>query len=228
MNKIAPVTRLFTVLLIFLCNLTFLDIALAEDGKNYIFSAQANAVWILNKTTRKMMYLKFEKQDEIWKSSPFQIPASYNIDHCALQITGRRGQAILLFDKSSGVAAVYEVKSNRSIEKYIDLSLPENDKGYAVSLKGKHAWILNRSSGELSFVRFEGRNKKKEAFPKYISPLLLSLDNCQMEAVGEHGEGVVLFDPSTGNAVFFKVKRKEDRRYFIKQYIDSDTKNDLQ
>ena len=216
MNKIAPVTRLFTALLIFLCNLTFLDIAFAEDGKNCIFAAQNNSVWVLNKTTRKMIFVRFEKQREIWKSDPFQIPATYNIDHCAFQIAGRYGQAIVLFDTSSGVAAVYEVKGNRSIEKYLDLSLPENDKGYAVA------------SGALSFVRFEGRNKKKEALPKYISPFLLNYDNCQMKSVGKHGEGVVLFDPPTGIAVFFKAKRKGERELSIIRYMDSDTKKDLQ
>ena len=228
MNKIAPVTRLFTALLIFLCNLTFLDIAFAEDGKNCIFAAQNNSVWVLNKTTRKMIFVRFEKQREIWKSDPFQIPATYNIDHCAFQIAGRYGQAIVLFDTSSGVAAVYEVKGNRSIEKYLDLSLPENDKGYAVSSKGKHAWIFNRSSGALSFVRFEGRNKKKEALPKYISPFLLNYDNCQMKSVGKYGEGVVLFDPATGIAVFFTAKRKGERELSITRYMDSDTKKDLQ
>ena len=111
MKKIAQIVRLLTVLLLLFSNLTFLDIAFAEDGQQYTFSAQANSVWILNKTTRKMMSLKFEKQDKVWKSDPFQIPPTYNIDHCAFQIVGRKGQALLVFDTSSGAAEVYEFQN---------------------------------------------------------------------------------------------------------------------
>ena len=227
MKKIAQIVRLLTVLLISFCNLTFLNIAFAEDGKQYIFSAQANSVWVLNKTTRKMMFLKFEKQDKVWKSDSFQIPATYNIDHCAFQIVGRRGQAVLVFDTSSGAAEVYEVKSNHTIETYISVGQLEIEKGYAVSSKGKHAWILNRSAGNIRLVRFEGENKAKATLPAYI-PLGFDLDKCEVKSVGKHGEGVIVFDPSSGKTAFYKVQRKGEGGLSVKHYGDAATEQDLQ
>ena len=95
------------------------NVASAESGKNFVVSALSNSAWILNKSSKKLMFIQFQKEDEVWKSHPVTVPANVDIDNCALQAAGGRGTCVFLYDSSSGIITFYEVKKDHSIKAYM-------------------------------------------------------------------------------------------------------------
>lgn len=225
MKKGAQIIGLFTCILVYVVGLASINVVFGQSDKSYSFSADGNSVWVLNKATRKMMFVRLEKK-KTWKSTPFSVPASYNVEDCQFQVVGRRGQAVFLFDTFSGMAAVYRVKSDHSVEKYIDAGFPQSAQPYMVTSKKNNGWVLDRSARKLTFIHFQKDKIQKS------SPLLLStdfhVDKCQLQLVGDYGEGVVLFDTSSGKTAFYKVNRGIDGGFTIQQYTEADIKSDLQ
>lgn len=95
-----------------------MDRASAESGDNFILSAVSNSAWILNKSNGKMMFIRFQEKDELWKSNVVTIPAGFNVDKCALVAVGSRGTSVFLTDQASGKMTFYNVKKDFSVEQF--------------------------------------------------------------------------------------------------------------
>ena len=99
--------------------LSFVNMASAQSGENFLVSTQSNSAWILNKVNRKLMFIRFQKEDKVWKTHPVTVLANVDLDNCALHATGSRGSCTFLYDKSSGVITFYEAKKDHSIKEYM-------------------------------------------------------------------------------------------------------------
>ena len=95
-----------------------MDRASAESGDNFILSAVSNSAWILNKSNGKMMFIRFQEKDELWKSNIVTIPAGFNVDKCVLVAVGSRGTSVFLTDQASGKMTFYNVKKDFSVEQF--------------------------------------------------------------------------------------------------------------
>jgi hypothetical protein len=92
--------------------------ASAESGDRFVLSAVSNSAWILNKSNGKMIFIRFQEKDELWKSNVVTIPAGFNVDQCTLMAVGSRGTSVFLTDQASGKITFYEVKKNFSVEQF--------------------------------------------------------------------------------------------------------------
>lgn len=104
-------------------SLTIFDVAWAQNEGNYIVSASHSSVWALNKSTRKLMFLKYQDENKVWKSDQITVPTDVDLNNTLLIATGREGTQVFLYDNSSGLVTFYEVKKDRSIKKYISVDL---------------------------------------------------------------------------------------------------------
>jgi len=103
-----------------------MNVAFAEDEGNFIFSAQSNSIWVLNTSTKKLIFVQFKKPDNIWKSNQITVPIDFNLNKCVLKAVGSRGSFAFLCDRSSGMTTFYEVKKDHSIEAYIVVNVGED------------------------------------------------------------------------------------------------------
>ena len=104
-------------------SLTIVDIAWAQNEGNYIVSIRHSCVWALNKSTRKLMFLKYQDENQVWKSDQITVPTDVDVNNTLLIATGREGTQVFLYDKASGFVTFYEVQKDRSIKKYINVDL---------------------------------------------------------------------------------------------------------
>jgi hypothetical protein len=104
-------------------SLTIVDIAWAQQGENYIISTKRSCVWALNKSTRKLMFLKYQDENKVWKSDQITVPADIDLNNTLLIATGREGTQVFLYDTSSGFVTFYEVENDRSIKKFVSVDL---------------------------------------------------------------------------------------------------------
>ena len=202
---------------------TSIDLAFAQGDKHFISSTAMDGIWILNKSNGKMLYLQFEKQAKTFRSESINFPSNFNLNKCQMQAFGNHGKAVFIVDVSSGLATVYVAKRDRTIESGINFHY---DKGVMFSGKSKNFWILDTTNRELIFIRFKSGTKIKESPPIHI-PSNFNLENSYMKSVGTQGEGVFLFDTSTGDTTFYKVKVMDDDSYSIKEHMNVDVKNYL-
>lgn len=91
--------------------------ASAGGGGNFILSAQSNSIWVLNKSSRKMMFMQIE-EEEVWKSHTTTIPAGFDIDKCRLEAVGGRGTSVFLYDKSSGKVTLFKAMKDHTIHQF--------------------------------------------------------------------------------------------------------------
>jgi hypothetical protein len=77
--------------------------ASAQDNDNFVFSASSNSTWVLDKTTKKLIYMQFLKEDMVWKSKTVIIPEAVNLRESKLEAVGARGTG--LFTIFCGVSA---------------------------------------------------------------------------------------------------------------------------
>ena len=104
-------------------SLTIVDDAWAQQGANYIISTRHSCVWALNKSTRKLMFLKYQDENKVWKSDQITVPTDIDLNSSQLIATGREGTQVFLYDNSSGLITFYEVKKDRSIKKFVSVDL---------------------------------------------------------------------------------------------------------
>lgn len=104
-------------------SLTIFDVAWAQTEGNYIVSTSHSCMWALNKSTRKLMFLKYQEENKVWKSDQITVPTDIDLNNTLLIATGREGTQVFLYDKASGFVTFYEVKKDRSIKKYISVDL---------------------------------------------------------------------------------------------------------
>jgi hypothetical protein len=104
-------------------SLTIVDSVWAQQGENYIISTRHSCVWALSKTTRKLMFLKYQDENKVWKSDQITVPTDIDLNNSLLIATGREGTQVFLYDKSSGFVTFYEVEKDRSIKKFVSVDL---------------------------------------------------------------------------------------------------------
>jgi hypothetical protein len=98
----------------------------AETDSDYLFSSQSNNTWILQKSTRKMILVSFEKNDNIWKSEVITIPDVFDLGKCIITAVGMRGTSVFLFDKSSSLITLFSANDDGSIKSYLTGDLKED------------------------------------------------------------------------------------------------------
>ena len=113
-------------LLVFI--LTTADSGWAQQGKNYIISTRRSCMWALNKSTRKLMFLKYQDENTVWKSDQITVPTGIDLNNSLLIATGREGTQVFLYDNSSGLVTFYEVEKDRSIKKFVSVDLANDFK----------------------------------------------------------------------------------------------------
>ena len=121
MNRrtLAKVSAMVCMLILVLV-LSMGDIASAQVGDKFIVSLKSNTGWIINKTTRKVMFFKYTRKATLWKSNLQILPADIDLDNCVLQSVG---DAAFLYDKSSGVIRFYQPLKDGSIMAFPDINL---------------------------------------------------------------------------------------------------------
>lgn len=118
MKKLYRAFCAFTLLAMSVTVLVFVNTAYAESGDDFIYSSQSNSIWVLSKSTRKMIYVQFAKEDALWKSNQVPVPANFNLDKCVLKAVGSRGGSVFLCDKSSGMITLYQVNKDQSVRQF--------------------------------------------------------------------------------------------------------------
>jgi hypothetical protein len=89
-----------------------------ESGEKFLAAGSYINTWVLNKETRKMMFVSFQEQDELWKSELVIVPSDFNLDECVLSAAGGRGKAVFLLDTSSGMTTMFLVENNHKVVQY--------------------------------------------------------------------------------------------------------------
>ncbi len=230
MRDIKKMICLFSWIVSCVLLIASVSVVLGQSGENFVAAATGNSVWVLNKSTKKLMFVQFKKSDKVWKSIPLDIPTNYNAEECLLQSFGRRGTGLLLFDTSAGLASAYSIEGDHSIKKGIDLSFTPNDKKFLVAGKWDKFWILNCSSRELVLIDFSGAKKVNKSPPVTV-PQSFNLAECKFEVVGGKGEGVSLLDRSSGVTTLYTHKFHGDvsdgPKYSIQEYLSVDLGDEL-
>ena len=104
-------------------SLTIVDFAWAQSEGNFIIAIKHSSMWAVNKSTRKLMFLKYQEENKVWKSDQITVPTDIDLNNTVLIATGREGTQVFLYDKASGFLTFYEVQKDRSIKKYISVDL---------------------------------------------------------------------------------------------------------
>jgi hypothetical protein len=104
-------------------SLIIIDVSWAQNEGNYIVSTRHSCVWALNKSTRKLMFLKYQDENQVWKSDQITVPTDVDLNNTRLIATGREGTQVFLYDKASGFVTFYEVQKDRSIKKFVNVDL---------------------------------------------------------------------------------------------------------
>ena len=100
----------------------FTGTALAQYGEDIMVSFESNSGWILSKETRKLMFFRYVEPNEVWKSNTTTLPANIDLDNSTFDCVGSRGNAVFLFDRTSGIIHFFLVLKDRSILQYVDFS----------------------------------------------------------------------------------------------------------
>ena len=126
MRKLIGLIVAFTLLLLCLSSLNFMNVAFAESEGNFMFSAESNSIWVLNTSTKKLIFVQFKEPDKVWKSNQITVPKDFNLDKCVLKAVGSRGTFAFLCDRSSGMTTLYKVNKDHSIEAYQVVNIGED------------------------------------------------------------------------------------------------------
>jgi hypothetical protein len=125
MKKSCAVIGVF--LFVIMVTMTTVNVSPAFSGNdgNLLFSTESNSIWILDKAKKKLIYMRFVKPNEVWKSNPVPIPAEFNVEHCTIKALGRIGDYVFLIDKSQGLVTFFQVKSDHTVDGYIVVPVNE-------------------------------------------------------------------------------------------------------
>jgi len=216
--------RVVTIVVLIMCIMSLVlfvksvNLGFAQNEERFVSSVLNNSMWILDKSNRKMTFVRFEKKGELWKSDSLIVPDELNINDCQIYTFGRAGQAVLIFDTSSGTGIIYKIKGDKTIEKCRDVTFSSGNRGFMISSIGNNFWILNKNSKQLTFLRFKSEYKFKDSNPQVVLSIF-NLDQCELRSVGEEGEGAFIIDNVSGTSAFYKAKSggeggKYDIEYF--------------
>ena len=104
-------------------SITIVDSSWAQSGENFIVAIKHSSMWAVNKSTRKLIFLKYQEENKVWKSDKITVPTDIDLNNTSLLATGREGTQVFLYDKASGFITFYEVQKDRSIKKFISVDL---------------------------------------------------------------------------------------------------------
>ena len=103
----------------------FVSPAFSGDDGKLLFSTESNSIWVLNKAKKKIIYMRFIKPDEVWKSNPVPIPDEFNVDSCKIKAVGRVGDFVFLIDQSQGLVTFFQAQSDHTVDGYIVVPVNE-------------------------------------------------------------------------------------------------------
>ena len=104
-------------------SLTIVDSAWAQSEGNFIVAIKHSSMWAVNKSTRKLMFLKYQEENKVWKSDQITVPTDVDLNNTLLIATGREATQVFMYDKASGFVTFYEVQKDRSIKKFVNVDL---------------------------------------------------------------------------------------------------------
>jgi len=108
---------------LFVFCLIFIKTTSAQSGEDVLVSFQSNSGWILNKSARKLMFFKYLKHNEVWKSNAVTLPPNIDLNNCILDCVGSRGAAVFLFDNTSDTLYFFQVLKDHSIREYVNFDV---------------------------------------------------------------------------------------------------------
>jgi len=112
--KIAILKKCVIIMLaVFFISTLYSAPVMAES--DLMFSAMSNSIWVLKKSTRKLIFIQFKSKTKTWKSNPIEVPQEFNLDECELVAVGSRGTSVHLYDKSSGLITLFDVAKNHTV-----------------------------------------------------------------------------------------------------------------
>lgn len=76
MRDIKKMICLFSWIVSCVLLIASVSVVLGQSGENFVAAATGNSVWVLNKSTKKLMFVQFKKSDKVWKSIPHDIPTN--------------------------------------------------------------------------------------------------------------------------------------------------------
>jgi hypothetical protein len=100
--------------------------AFSEGDGTLLFSTESNSIWVLNKMTKKLIFMRFIKPDEVWKSNTITIPADFNVENCRIKAVGSRGSYVFLIDQSQGLVTFFQAQKDHTINGYIVVPVSED------------------------------------------------------------------------------------------------------
>jgi hypothetical protein len=122
-KKIAVRVGSIICISVLILSLFVVEAAWAQSEGNFIVATSHSCVWALNKATRKLMFLKYQDENKVWKSDPITVPTDVDLNNTSLIATGREGTQVFLYDQASGFITFYEVQKDRSIKKFVNVDL---------------------------------------------------------------------------------------------------------
>ena len=72
------------------------------------------------------MFVQFRKADELWKSHPVMVPASFDLEKCVMESAGSRGNPVFLCDRSSGMTTLYQIRKDHSVQQFLVVNTAED------------------------------------------------------------------------------------------------------
>ena len=117
-STIVPLICLFVVV----SCLGFTGTGYTDSGEKFLTAGSYINIWVLNKETRKMMFVNFEDPNTLWKSQAVTIPTHFNLDTCVLSAAGGRGKAVFLHDSSSGMTTMFLVDKNHTVVQFMEFN----------------------------------------------------------------------------------------------------------
>ena len=126
MKRLCVLIGIFVLFTIFLTGIISLSPAFAEDNDNLLFAAESNSIWVLDKTTRKLIFIQFKKPDTVWKTKTVTVPSKFNLAKTKIKAVGSRGTSVFLYDKSQGFITFYQAIKDHSIKTFLVVSATED------------------------------------------------------------------------------------------------------
>jgi hypothetical protein len=226
MKTIHLTTALLICIVVCIPSFSQADAASAKNADQFISVGGYNNSWILNKTTRKLIFVQFKKKDKLWKSEVVSIPADLN--HSVLMPAGVKVNSVFLHDQSSGMTTFLTTKGDHSVEKYLDYNAGEDLKSEGnadqfISVGGyKNIWILNKTTRKLIFVQFKKKDKLWKSEVVSI-PASYDLKHSVWIPAGAKVSSIFLHDQSSGMTTLFTVKGDHS----VEKYLDYNAGEDL-
>ena len=104
-------------------SMTIVDVAWTQNEGNFIVATKQSSMWAVSKSTRKLMFLKYQDENKVWKSDQITVPTDVDLNNTLLIATGSEATQVFLYDKASGLVTFYEVQKDRSIKKFVNVDL---------------------------------------------------------------------------------------------------------